>query len=96
MTDWIISDADVKKHPKYGKMSLDDILFSYGMDTSEGYTRDGRDQKEVEESEEEHFGFTHRSIFTGEIHTCPRYYGTARTDGGWSKFTQKFLATNAI
>ena len=93
MTDWVVSQSDVEKHPKYGKASLDDILYDYGMEISKGYESNGRDKQEVDENvEEEHFGFTHRSTFTGEIHTCPQYSGEARTDGKWKRFTENFVA----
>ncbi len=93
MTDWTISESDVKKHPNFDSMSLDAILFSYGMDVKKGYTVDGREKEEVpENSKDTQFGFTHRSVFTGEIHNCPRYYGEAGTDGRWKRFTENFVA----
>lgn len=90
--EWVVSEGDVKKHPKYGTLSLEEILFSYGMDVKQGFDVDKRNESEVEETKEEHFGFTHRSVFTGEIHTCPRYIGVARTDGKWRRFTENFVA----
>jgi hypothetical protein len=93
MTDWVVSQSDVEKHPQFEKWNLDQILFSYGMDIKEGYNTDTRNEEEVGRGEtESHHGFTHRSVFTGEIHTCPRYFGTARTDGAWKRFTENFVA----
>jgi hypothetical protein len=93
MTDWVISHSDVVKHPNFNTLSLEEILYSFGMDVYEGYEIDGRDKLKAEKGDEEtQFGFSHRSPFTGEIHTCPRYTGKARTDGKWKIFTEVFVA----
>jgi hypothetical protein len=94
MTEWVVSHGDVEKHPHYETWSLDQILAAYGMDIKEGYETDGRevDVQASVEGEEKTFGFTHRSVFTGEVRTCPRYFGVARTDGRWKRFTENFVA----
>lgn len=93
MTDWVVSQGDVEQHPKFGELSLDEILHSYGMDVEEGYETDERYKEKCEEEDEEcQFGFTHRSPFTGKYHTCARYSGVARTDGKWKRFTETFVA----
>ncbi len=90
--DWVVSQGDVEKHKDFGKVPLETILAAYGMDVSKGFISDGRNEKAGEEDlEDSDHGFTHRSVFTGEIHTCPRYYGEARTDGAWKRFTENFV-----
>ena len=92
MTDWVVSHSDLEKHPKYGKISNEEILYQFGMDVDKGYEADGREQvANEEEGTEGEFGYSHRSPFTGEIHTCPRYFGAARTDGKWKLFTEVFV-----
>ena len=91
MTDWVVSHSDLEKHPMYGQVPNEQILYHFGMDVKKGYEADGREQKEGEEGAEGEFGYTHRSPFTGEIHTCPRYFGVARTDGKWRVFTETFV-----
>jgi hypothetical protein len=96
--EWVVSHSDVEKHPRYNKKDpkagLDNILHDYGMDVSTGYYTDERDNTDVPEDwpeDEPHFGYTHRSPFTGEISTGPRYIGAARTDGKWRRFVSDFL-----
>jgi hypothetical protein len=90
--EWVISEGDVKLHLRYGKVSLEDILYSYGMDVKAGYIVDNRHETKIEdEISPDHFGYTHRSAFTGKVHCCPRYVGTARTDGKWKRFTENFV-----
>jgi hypothetical protein len=93
MTDWVVSQGDVEEHPKFGELSLDQILYSYGMNVSEGYENDGRNKEACEDGDDTcQHGFTHRSTFTGKVFTGPRYFGTARTDGYWKRFTENFVA----
>lgn len=93
MTDWVVSQGDVEQHPKFGELSLDEILHDYGMDIEEGYETDERYKEKCEEGDTScEFGFTHRSPFTGKYHTCARYIGVARTDGKWKRFTETFVA----
>lgn len=94
MTDWVVSHSDVEKHNKYGKKPLDEILYDFGLDVTQGYETDGRETLESDDEEASEHGYAHRSPFTGEIHTCPRYFGVARTDGKWKIFTEKFVATS--
>jgi hypothetical protein len=89
--EWVVSEGDVKLHLRYGKVSLDEILHSFGMDVKAGYIVDNRHETESNEGESDHFGYTHRSAFTGKVHCCPRYIGTARTDGKWKRFTENFV-----
>jgi hypothetical protein len=97
MVDWVVSHSDVEKHPQYGKISLDQILFSYGMNVSQGYVDDGRwleGQDVVAQGGEEveaPYDFLHRSLFTGEVSKGPRYTGKARQDGKWKRFVSNFL-----
>jgi hypothetical protein len=96
--DWVISHSDVEKHPRYDKSNpnrnLDSILHDYGMQVSDGYYTDEREVEEVPENwpeGEPHFGYTHRSPFTGEISTGVRYVGNPRADGKWRRFVSDFL-----
>jgi len=99
MTDWTVSHSDVEKHPRYrklqdGKTTLDNILRDYGMDVAHGWYIDQRDTEKVPEDwpeDQPHFGYTHRSPFTGEISKGPRYVGRARSDGKWRRFVSDFL-----
>jgi hypothetical protein len=97
--EWVISCSDVEKHPRYNKENpkenLEGILYSYGMDVSKGYYTDERDRSQVPEDwpeDEPHFGYSHRSPFTGEIAVGPRYLGVARYDGNWGRFVKSFIA----
>ena len=95
MTDWVVSHSDVELHPKFknGEWSLEKVLYSYGMDVKEGFESDGREKQEGDEEDSgSESGYTHRSPFTGKVHTCPRYFGVARTDGRWKTFTEVFVA----
>lgn len=94
MVDWVISHSDVLKHPDYGRATLETILHSYGMDVDRPYEDDYRWQKALEQGdvdEESLHGFTHRSLFTGEVCLGPRYTGHARQDNGWRHFVSDFL-----
>lgn len=95
---WVVSHSDVEKHPEYyeglTRWDLERILQDYGMATSLGFQEDLRYTQEKPEDwpeEEEHFGYTHRSPFTGEVTLGPRYVGRARTDGEWESFVAVFL-----
>ena len=92
MIPWYVSYADVQKHPSYGNGgTLESILFAYGMDVKKGYTDDSRWQLESNNIEDvDEFGYWHRSL-SGERVKCPRFVGMARSDGGWSKFINRFL-----
>lgn len=89
MTDWVVSQGDVEKHPKFGELALAEILHSFGMDVTKDYKTD---ERQVELNKVYEFGFKHRSPFTGQIHTGVRHLGTARTDGRWKQFTENFKA----
>lgn len=93
MTDWVVSHSDLEKHPMYGNVPNEQILYHFGMDVKRGYEADGREKLDSDQdSKDGEFGYSHRSPFTGEIHTCPRYFGVARTDGKWKIFTEVFVA----
>lgn len=93
MADWYVSLADVVQHPNYGKKetSLEDILYDYGLDVAKGYRDDGRWQIEETNTEDvDEYGYYHRSL-SGDIVKCPRFIGTARVDGKWKSFVNRFL-----
>jgi hypothetical protein len=91
---WVVSLLDVVAHPAYHDgASLDKILHSLGMDITKGYVDDGRWQQECKGTEEDYFGFYHRSLLTGEIGKCPRYVGEPRRDGKWDRFMRYFDET---
>ena len=89
MAQWVVSEADVKQHPKFGKLELHQILYEFGMDINKPWADDGR-WLETGESE---YPKTHRSVFSDSRveHLCPRYVGTARQDGQWRRFVDRFL-----
>jgi len=89
MIEWYISQGDVEKHPDFGEKSLDDILYSLGMDVRLGYQTDGRET--LTESKDTSYGFCHRSTLTGEVSCGLRYVGAARQDGKWKRFIDRFL-----
>ncbi len=100
MADWVVSHCDVVKHPKYKEdgSNLELILKDYGMNIEIGFYKDNRDTEEKPENwpeDEPHFGYTHRSPFTGKICTGPRYIGQARSDGKWGRFVSDFLELQA-
>lgn len=96
---WNISISDVQKHPKYTEdlKQLDSILSDYGMDIKQGYSDDGRWLIECAEDvndrteDFDEFAYFHTSVFTGEVCKGPRYCGTARQDGQWKRFVDRFL-----
>lgn len=89
MPSWVISEADIKQHPKYGNLELHQLLWDYGMDTTQPWADDGR---WLDNSPSE-YPKTHRSVFSDsrDEHLCPRYVGKARQDGVWKKFVDRFL-----
>lgn len=87
MTDWVVSQSDVEKHPKFNSIGLDEILYSYGMEVSKGYEIDSEGTVEEGGKPLRY----HRSAFTDEVHCCTRYVGTAREDGRWKRFTETFV-----
>ena len=95
MVDWAVSQSDIEKHPKYREdaTNLESILWSYGINTHLGFYKDERDIKTKPENWPEgdpHFGYTHRSQFTGEVSNGARYVGEARSDGKWRRFVSDF------
>lgn len=101
MVDWVVSHSDVESHPSYsvdenGKVPLLDIILSdFGMATNIGYYTDNRHLEAGVPpdwpEDEPHFGYTHRSPFTGKVVGGPRYVGQARSDGKWRRFVSDFL-----
>lgn len=94
--NWTVSQSDVEKHPKYkeglSRSDLDRILKDFGMDIRQGYQTDGRhlikpDMKEGVDG----YGYSHVSVFTGEVSWGPRFIGLARQDGLWRRFVDRFL-----
>jgi len=95
--DWVVSQSDIEKHKKYNPKdpygNLDEMLKDFGMDVAKGYHADHRYSESKPEDwpkDEPHFGYSHRSPFTGEVCNGTRYLGVARTDGKWKRFTSDF------
>lgn len=94
MVDWVVMQCDIEAHPKFGKTSVDNILWNFGMDVTKGYLVEDNHGKEKPEDwpeDEEFFGYNYRSPFTGKMSKGPKYTGVARQDGKWKRFVSDFL-----
>ena len=94
MAIWVVTQDDVEKHSKFEKLSLERILWSLGMDTRKFYEEDGRELLTggvLSEANENIYGYTYRSILTGEVGVGKRYVGSAREDGEMGRVIDRFL-----
>lgn len=94
MVAWVVVQEDIEAHSQFGRLSLERILHSLGMDIRRSWSEDGRGLLEgevISEGNENSFGYTHRSPFTGKICYGKRYVGSAREDGRMGRFIDRFL-----